>query len=212
MKKIDITVFFQNEKSQDCGPVCTQMVLHYFGRERKLEEIKKGMTYIPNEGTYLYEQGLIFLKEGFKTELITANPLLFKQNDKLKLKDTYDILKHLTDIKRKNQSKKKAITLFRNFIKKGGKVKIEIPLLDHIIKALDTGRLVIALIYGGALGENEGGFHFVVVTGYKKGFVHINNPSKKSRQGWFPEQDFLYALYSSTCVDIDNGSFLIIGE
>jgi ABC-type bacteriocin/lantibiotic exporter with double-glycine peptidase domain len=211
MKKIDIEVFFQTNKSADCGPVCTQMVLNHFGKSKKLEEIKSKVNYVPG-GTYMYDNGLVILNMGLKVELITANPLLFKQEDRSVLKSEKSILKHLTVIKRKKGAKKQAISIFQDFIKQGGLVKIEIPSLDHIKKAIDQNKLVIVLLFGGALGKKEGGFHFVVVTGYKKGFVHINNPGKKTRQGWFPEDDFLYALYSSTCADVDNGSFLVIGK
>jgi hypothetical protein len=211
MKKIDLKVFYQNDKSQDCGPVCTQMVLNHFGKRKSLEEIKKRMTYVP-EGTYLYDNALIVLMEGLRAELITANPLLFKQEDRAVLKSEGSILKHLTALKRKKKLKKDALGLFQDFIKQGGKVRIEIPTLEHIKKAIDQNKLILALLYGGALGKREGGFHFIVVSGYKKGFVHINNPGKKSRQGWFSETDFLYALYTSTCVDVDNGSLLIVGK
>jgi len=211
MKKINIKVFFQKNKSQDCGPVSTQMVLNHFGKEKRLEEIKTNMTYVPG-GTYIYDNGLVVLGADLTAELVTANPLLFKQEERVSLKKEQDILKHLSSMKRKKNSKKSAITLFQNFIKEGGKVKIEIPGIDHVVRAIDSNRLIIALLYGGALGRREGGFHFVVITGYKKGFVYINNPGKRTRQGWFPEEDFLYALHASTCVDVDNGSLLIVGK
>lgn len=71
---------------------------------------------------------------------------------------------------------------------------------------------MLALLYGRALGAKEGGFHFVVVSGYKKGAVYLNNPLPESRTGWFAIDDFMYALYSSTCVDMDNGSLLVVGK
>ncbi|MBP6924181.1 MAG: C39 family peptidase [Candidatus Pacebacteria bacterium] len=211
MKKMDIKVFYQKNKSSDCGPVSTQMVLNHFGKGMSLEEIKAKMTYVPG-GTYIYDNGLVVLRKGLSAELVTANPLLFKQEERVSLKNEQDVLKHLNSIKRKKNSKKSAITLFQDFIKNGGRVKVQIPTIEHIVKAIDNNKLIIGLLYGGALGRREGGFHFIVVTGYKKGFVHINNPGKRSRQGWFPEKDFLYALHSSTCVDVDNGSLLIVGE
>ncbi|MFT7644864.1 MAG: hypothetical protein ACI9BF_000527 [Candidatus Paceibacteria bacterium] len=211
MKKIDIKVFFQKNKSPDCGPVCTQMVLNYFGKQSSLEAVKNKVTYVTG-GTYIYDNGLLVLREGLSAELVTANPLLFKQEDRTVLKSKKDILKHLSVIKRKKNAKKQPITMFQDFLKEGGSAKIEIPCIKHITKAIDAGKLVIALLYGGALGKKEGGFHFIVVTGYKKGYVHINNPGKRSRQGWFTEEDFLYALHSSTCTDVDNGSLLIVGR
>lgn len=187
------------------------MVLNHFGKKRKLEELKENMLYVPG-GTYIYDNGLVVLREGLKAELITANPLLFKQEDRVLMNNEDNVLNHLSQVKRKKNAKKQPIKLFQDFIKKGGRVKVEIPNLHHIRNAIDKNKLIIVLLYGGALGKREGGFHFVVVTGYKKGFVYINNPGKKSRQGWFREEDFLYALHSSTCADVDNGSLLIVGQ
>jgi len=211
MKKIDIEIFFQKNKSQDCGPVCVQMVLKHFGNFKKLTEIIAGMSYQPG-GTYIYDNGLVALNENLKVELVTANPLLFTQEDRKEMKKKGALTSHLKKIENKKPKQSVALALFRSFVDNGGKAKIEIPGIEHIRKALDKNKLVIALLYGRALGKNEGGFHFVVVSGYKKGFLHINNPGKGTRQGWFPEKDFMYALHSSTCVDVDNGSLLIIGE
>lgn len=122
------------------------------------------------------------------------------------------MLKHRASLKRKTNSKKQPIEGFEKFLKNGGEVSIEIPKINHIIKAIDSDKLVIALLYSGALGSKKkgGGFHFVVVTGYKKNYVHINNPSKNSTQGWFKEEDFLYAVHSSIGADVDNASLLIV--
>jgi hypothetical protein len=211
MKKIDIEVFFQKNKSQDCGPVCVQMVLNHFGYFKKLTEIIAGMSYQPG-GTYIYDNGLVALKEGLQVELVTANPLLFTQENRKEMKKKGALITHLKKIEKKKPKHSVPLSLFRSFIDNAGKATIEIPELEHIRKALDKDKLVIAFLYGQALGKNEGGFHSIVVTGYKKGHVHINNPGKRSRQGWFTVEDFLYALHSSTCVDVDNGSLLIIGK
>jgi hypothetical protein len=211
MKKIDIKVFFQKNKSEDCGPVCTQMVLHHFGIVRKLKEITSGMSYVPG-GTYMFDNGLSSLKEGLNVELITANPLLFSQEVRNDLKNKDSLTLFLKRMEKKNTKLEKPLSLFRDFIANGGKTKIEIPTFKHIYKALDANKLIIALIYGRALGKAEGEFHFVVVSGYKKGLIYINNPRRGSRQGWFREDDFLYALHSTTCVDVDNGSLLVVGN
>lgn len=210
MKK-DIKLIFQKKGSVDCGPVSSQMILDYLGIKKELEEIKKGMVFA-DAGTYIYDNGLCFLREGLKVELITANPLIFKKEDLQKIKSSDDLKKHLSKIQRKNLNKKNALLLFKKFIGSEGKVSLKIPSVNHIQRALDKDKLVLALIYGGALGTSEGGFHFVIISGYKKNHLYINNPLRQARQGWFKNEDFLYALHSSTCADVDNGSLLIVGR
>lgn len=209
MKK-NITLRFQKNGSVDCGPVSSQMILSYFGMINSLENIKSQMS-MGDFGTYIYDNGLLFLEHNLKATLITANPLIFKNEDLRKLSSEIDIKKHLSKIIKKKPKLKKPLHLFKKYIDAGGKVLLKIPTIIHIQKALDKNKLILALIYGGVLGTNEGGFHFVVVSGYKKNHVHIHNPLKKSKQGWFKNEDFIYALHSSTCADVDNGSLLIVG-
>ena len=178
---------------------------------RKIDEIKDGMSYMPG-GTYLYDNGLVILKEGLDTELITANPLIFSQEVRQEMRIKNNLSKYLLKTEENNPKLKVPLSLFRKFLTNGGKVKVEIPKILHIKNALDKERLIIALVYGRALGKNEGDFHFVIVSGYKKGHLYINNPGLTTRQGWFTESDFLYALHSSTCVDVDNGSLLSVGS
>lgn len=209
MKK-NITLLFQKKGSVDCGPVSTQMILDYFGIKDNLKNIKSYMS-MSDSGTYIYDNGLVFLQHKLQTTLITANPLIFKHEDLKGLKSNKDITKHLSKIKKKKPTLEKPLNLFKEFIDVGGNVSLKIPTIAQIQKALDKNKLILALIYGGALGANEGSFHFIVVSGYKKGYIHIHNPLKQSKQGWFKNEDFLYALHSSTCADIDNGSLLIVG-
>ncbi|MDB5245340.1 MAG: hypothetical protein JWN90_445 [Parcubacteria group bacterium] len=208
MKRLKVQTFLQKKGSTDCGPVSTRMILHHFGIEKTEHDLKKFLHY-DTDGTSIYDNGLVFLREGLKTTLITANPRIFPQEVQGKLKTKESLLAYLAKSK---QKKKTMIDSFKDFIKSGGKVQIEIPTLKHIKSAIDKDQLVLALIYGQALGSKEGQFHFVVVSGYKKDAVYLNNSLLGSREGWFSASDFIYALYSSTCADIDNGSLILVGK
>lgn len=211
MEKLEVPIFYQQKNSTDCGPISVRMILNYFGIQKSGAELKKLMTYDPS-GTSIYDNGLRCLEEGLRATLVTANPRLFHQEIRAKLKSKKSLLDYLSKAQRKIDKKKTMVKHFKDFINQGGKVIIEIPIFSHVKEAIDKKQLVLALLYGQALGLNEGGFHFVVVSGYKKDAVYISNPLPGSRSGWFPLADFMYALYSSTCFDIDNGSLLIVGK
>lgn len=151
------------------------MILNYFGIEKRLDDLKKDMS-IEEFGTYIYDNGICFLENGLRVELVTANPLIFKKDLIKNLKSPGEIKKHLTKIQKKNPKTKSALEIFKYFIGLGGRVNLKIPSISHIQKALDKNKLVLALIYGGALGTNEGGFHFVIISGYKKNYLYVNNP------------------------------------
>lgn len=187
------------------------MILEYFGRAVTEEDLKKRMLY-EELGTSIYDNGLRCLEQGLSATLITANPTVFEKEVQGKLKSREALFKFLDTYGRRKPAKKAQVRIFKNFVRKGGKVRIEIPTFEHIKTAIDADRPVLALLYGRALGAKQGGYHFVVVAGYKHGAVYIHNPLPGSRTGWFPIDDFLYALYSSTCADMDNGSLVTVGK
>lgn len=95
----------------------------------------------------------------------------------------------------------------------GGEVMLEIPTFDHIRNAIDAGNPIIALMYARALGSKEGGYHFVVVSGYDSELVEITNPLPSAqKKGWFPAKDFIYGVHVSTTAELDNGTFLIASK
>jgi hypothetical protein len=208
MKKLIVETLLQKIGSADCGPVAVQIILNFFGTQKTTRELKKGMHY-DKMGTSIYENGLRLTAENLKVTLITANPIVFPKELQGKLKSQNMLLTHLEDFAQKRPKKKQQTEQFKALIRAGAKISIEIPTFEQIKSAIDKKRLVLALLYGRALGDKEGGFHFVVVSGYKKDAVFINNPLPGSRSGWFPISDFMYALYASTCADMDNGSLLI---
>ncbi len=209
MKKIEVEQLYQDAKSKDCGPVCTQMVLRYFNIEKNLQTLTEKLSY-DNNGTFSFDNGIILLSSGLKVSCVTAQPYIFSPD--IKLNSNQEIIDHLTKKISDLPKFEKGINLLKDFLNNGGELKIEIPNLQHIKEAVDNNSLVIALIYGKALGSNEGGFHFVVVNGYDEENVYITNPLPSAKSGWFPTKNFLYALHSSTVFDIDNGSLLIVSK
>ena len=177
--------------------------------EEDLKILAEKLSYDDN-GTFSFDNGIVLLNSGLKVTCITAQPYLFSPN--IKLSDKQEIADHLT--KKINDLPKfeKGINLFIDYLKTGGELRIEIPNIEHLKDAIDNECLVIALIYGKALGSNEGGFHFVVVNGYDEENVYITNPLPTANSGWYPIKNFLYALHASTVFDVDNGSLLIVSK
>jgi hypothetical protein len=210
--KIELPLKLQEQGSKDCGPVCVQMVLEYFGINKDQSYLREKLTYV-EAGTSAYDNASLLLNEGFKVTAVTAQPLLFSPDTIAEIKNTDDVLK-IVEAKYISAEKDRPILeTLKKFLLQGGDLKIEIPSYKHIQQALEESKPIIALIYGRALGSKEGGFHFIVISGYEDGKVFINNPLPESKkQGWFPIEHFLYALHSSTTADIDNGTLLVVSK
>jgi hypothetical protein len=213
MKKIDVPLILQDDNSADCGPICVQMVLKHFNKEIDVESLKSQLTYT-DAGTSAYDNGMLLLSQGLKVTAITAHPYLFPLETIKKVKTNDDLLQIIEARSVERPKEKIVLDTFKNYIEMGGEVTLEIPTFEHIQNAIDTDKVVIALFFGSPLGFHEGGFHFVVVNGYnKEGEVFITNPLKDSKkQAWFPVKEFLFALHSSTLIDIDNGTLLVVSQ
>jgi len=212
MNKFDIPLYLQKIGSADCGSTCVKMLLAYFGIEKDLEELQKDVLY-SEIGTTMFDNGSLLLDHGLKTTVITAQPLLFSPEIVSKIANNEDLLK-VIDLKIEKSPKfKDNLETWKKYLDKGGQVKIEIPDFSHIKEAIDNEYPVLVLFYGQPLGQHEGIFHFVVVSGYDDEKVFINNPWPPSKQqDWYPIKEFMYAVHSSTTADIDNGSFLIVSK
>lgn len=209
MKKIDIQLIFQEPDSLDCGPTCVQMILKYFNLEKDIAELKETLQFNEN-GTSIYDNGLSLLNAGLTVTAITAQPYLFSPDVVLKNKE--EVISQINERTPKLDKFAKGIKVLNRFLEAQGDLQVEIPSFKHIKDAIDNNNPVLALIYGRALGSKEGGFHFVIVNGYDEGKVFITNPLEQARTGWFPLEEFFYALHTSTLCDIDNGTFLVVSR
>jgi hypothetical protein len=212
MKQLDIPLILQQKGSVDCGPTCVRMVLEYFGIKKSLEQLQKKLHY-DEIGTSIFDNGSLLLDEGLKTSIITAQPLLFPP-DIIQTLHSKEGIQHFVQKKiKENHNQKQILETFDTYLQKGGDVKLEIPVFSHVQKALDAGNPVIAGMYAQSLGSTEGKYHFVIISGYRNNEVHITNswlPSK--HQDWFSWDQFIFGVYASTCVAVDNGSFLIVSK
>jgi hypothetical protein len=211
MKILSVPYAQQEKGSLDCGPACLEMVLKYFGIDRDVTDLIARLEYTEG-GTSAYDNGRLVLEAGLSVVAITRQPLLFSPETERAVHAT--AIDEIYEERRKALEKYKAgIDKVRVFLQKGGTLIAEIPSIGHIRRAIDEAKPIIALLHARSLGKNEGGFHFVVVNGYDDASVHLLNPLPGSRQeGWFPIEDFLYAVHSSTTADIDNGTLLIVGR
>lgn len=209
MKLLKVPLYLQEPGSVDCGPVCSRMMLEYFGIKRTLDELREKVQYSAI-GTSSFDNGSIFLAEGMKAKAVTANPLLFPPDLMPKLADKGRLLDRIRGLAGRLPEKKQGLDTLTRFIELGGDMCMEIPAFRHIKEAIDADSPVLALTYAKALGNNEGGFHFIIANGYKRGFVHVTNPSPRAtNRGWFPVDRFLYAVHISTCVEVDNGTLIV---
>jgi len=207
-KLLKVPLHFQADGSVDCGPTCVQMMLDYYGIKRTLPDLAAHLNY-SKMGTSSFDNGTLFLSEGFSVTAVTANPLLFPADEIRSLSDHASLLLRLNQIEQKRPQWADNFATLRRYIEKGGVMKLEIPAFRHIKTSIDAGNPLLALTYGQALGRNQGGFHFMVVNGYKRGQVYLTNPLRQARQGWFPLDRFLYAVHASSVGDPDNGSLII---
>ncbi len=212
MKIIDVPLHLQADGSMDCGPVCVQMVLESLGISSDLDGLVSRLAYAES-GTSAYDNGVLLLSEDLKVKAITAQPLLFSPDTIPSIKTREDVINIANARAEKVPTDKPILDTLTKFLREGGEMVLEIPTFEHIRDTINASGLIIALLYGKALGSEEGGYHFVVVNGYDDNNVFITNPSPKSqKQGWFPVLDFLYAVHTSTTKEVDNGTLLAISK
>jgi len=214
MKKLSVTRHMQRVKSADCGPTAARMILEYFGVVRTTGELAKELRY-GDFGTYISDNGLLFLREGLSAKLITANTILFDYEDRKRLTAKQKIVAYLKGLLRSRLKTmyrfKPGIRIMLKFLQAGGSIAIEIPSFSHIKGAIDSGKLVMALVVPNAFSVVGSFHHFVVVNGYDKHHVYITDPWPKSTITKVAIEDFMYSVHASTVGDLDTGSLLIIG-
>ena len=83
--KIAIPYHSQKPGSQDCGPVCVQMILEHFNKKILLKDIVTQLSY-GKMGTSAYQNGSVLLKNNLSVTATTAQPILFSPDIIKKLK------------------------------------------------------------------------------------------------------------------------------
>ncbi len=125
MKAYNVPPHFQDEGSEDCGPVATTMVLDFFGVTSNQEEVVKKVPRC-NEGTDTFGNGQVLMDYGLSIDVITANPLLFDG-----------------DFLRSNPTKKE-LHLRINQVKSKEKDKDRQAILGRFIALIDNGAKLFA--------------------------------------------------------------------
>lgn len=214
MKALKVNLHLQDEASEDCGPISSLMILDYFNITDSREEV---LAKIPrcDFGTSAFDNAQVLKNYGLNVEIITAHPKVFDGDFLSKEPSTEQILDRIEDIKQKEKSvnSRQILEGLKKFIKDDGKLTLAIPVEESIKQALDENRLIFAGMYTKALGANEGGYHFVVIGGYKEDKFLIYNPWPPSRQkSWEPIDKVMFAIHCSTLFDYDNGAILVVGK
>ncbi len=208
MKLLKVPLHFQPQGSPDCGPTCVQIILGYYGINRALKDLRAQLHY-GEMGTTAFDNGSLFLADGFSVTAVMANPLLFPGDQIEALSNRAKLRRHLNQFNKKNPKWGDNMSTLRTYLNRGGDIRPEIPTFEHIKAAIDAGNPLLTGTYARALGRNQGLFHFIVVNGYKRGRVHLTNPLREARQGWFPADRFLFAVHASSVADVDNGALII---
>lgn len=214
MKVLDIPLHLQAEGSVDCGPTGSLMILDYFGVTNNAAEV---IAKVPkcNFGTSSFDNALTLMDYGLEVEMVLAQPQLFDGNFIREKPSNQAILQQIETVKDKEKDREKQdiIASFATYLQKKGKVRLVIPTKEIIIAALDEGKAVWVSMYARVLGKNEGGYHTVVIAGYKDDQFLILNPWPLSRQkSWEHADDVVYGIHVSTLFDYDNGTILLVSQ
>ncbi len=210
----DVPLHIQGPDSEDCGPVSAAMILDFFHVTDNQEEV---IAKVPKSyfGTTSFDNAVVLIEYGLEVTVVTANPLVF-DGDFLHSNPTPEAIRKKVVVAKDNErdkGKRATIESLLRYIDKGGGLVTEIPNANHITQALDHNKLVGASTYAKAIGQNEGGYHFVVIGGYGKEKFLVYNPWPQSRhKSWERINEVMFAIHAGTTFDYDNGTLLVVGK
>lgn len=214
MTEYNLAQHLQDDESTDCGPISTLMILNYFGitsdRQLVLKKVQRS-TF----GTSSFANALVMQEYGLDTTLITIQPKIFDGDFIHSKPSDKSILKKVLGTQRneKDKDKKHNLGMLASYLEKGGHFKLAIPTKQIIIDALSAGKLVWLSAYTMILGPDEGGYHAMVVAGYKDNQFLLYNPWPKSkRKSWENADEVMFAIHSVTDFDYDNGAIIVVGK
>jgi len=209
--KLDVPLYLQKKGSVDCGIICTQMILEYYGIQELFSDLKNKLN-VDEVGLYAPQIGIYFLENGFSVELVTQHPGLFTIRDQGT--SQVEISKRFEDLisNSKSDQDKKVLNFFLKYQEHGGKIDVKIPDMTDIMGEIKNNRPLITLFTSHFLTElnPDFDFHYNVITGFDKRYLYLNNPYSDNRGGKkkYLIDNFFYGLYSSVYADLDNGCFL----
>ncbi|MDE1845739.1 MAG: C39 family peptidase [Candidatus Micrarchaeota archaeon] len=202
------------DSSYECGPACTSMIFNYYKEAMGIKEICKDMKVHKNMGTFGPQIGNYFLRNGFDVEIVSFNPFAFTNNDKRMKKKELIKRFELLRSKSKRKENKLGSRYYTEYLKNGGRVKVQIPNKKEIVSEIRKGRPLIALLTSRfLLGKKPGfNFHFCVVTGFDKKYVYVNDPlpSKVGGKQKYLFEDFIFGIHAASYGAIDNCSIIKI--
>lgn len=213
---LSVPLILQEDNSVECGLACLKMLYDYYDISVTVDELRRD-TPIISVGTYTPHLAQHLKKMGFDTEVVIQNPRIFRVEDKQRNQSQLlHVLQSRLDDQEISQGGRDGIKAFIKYMEDGGKLRIGIPTLVEIRTETDAGRPVIALIQNAAWYTRVPGrpfsdvFHLVVVTGVDDSYVYVNDPQWKfGGQAKYSHTEFLFALYSSSFGDVDNGSIIL---
>lgn len=220
--KLEVPLLRQAKQSADCGPACVSMLLSYYGVKknpkkvseeiRSLDPYKDRMTYTPQLGSYLIDQG-------FKAELVTLNPFFCFYKDRgkevhlEKFERLYELMKDRPD---PHDWIKRSAKFFVDFIGRGGRVTARIPDEKDVKGEIENSRPVFAQLDSRVLYKTRAGkfYHFNIITGIDRGDIYVNDPLpyKGGGRKSYPIKDFLFAVYATASASPDNACLLKISK
>ncbi|MFA5070810.1 MAG: cysteine peptidase family C39 domain-containing protein [Candidatus Pacearchaeota archaeon] len=194
MKQIKI---FKQETDKSCGVACLRSILNYYGNdfsEKDIFDIKKNFNSekwgLQNPQINL---GNAALRLGFNVTYIGENHIIAYNNQ---FKDIKKSLKE--KLKTYSDYGKFVAEETLEFLKRGGKIKIELLTIEKIKKILNKYKFAIVEINPASIRKkgNNNLRHKIILTGYTKNGFEILNPSD-TKKYVYPFDDFIFAFYQA---------------
>jgi hypothetical protein len=194
MKKIKI---FKQETNKSCGVACLRSILNYYGKdfsEKDIFDIKESFHSekwgLQNPQINL---GNAALRLGFDAIYMGENHIIAYNN---KFKNIKKSLKEKSKIY--SDYGKFVIEEALEFLKLGGKIKIELLTIEKIKKILKKYKFVITEINPASIKKkgNTNLRHKIILTGYTKKGFEILNPTD-AKKYIYPFDDFILAFYQA---------------
>lgn len=197
---------YKQETNQSCGVACLRAIMDHYGQSYSEKEIfEKHEVFRKNDGGILnpiLNIGVAALKFGFDVTYIGYNPIITNNNT------SKDIKKSLEEKSKKYfEYGKFYVDEALNFIKLGGKLKIDKLNIEKIKKLLDKNEIALVEIKPAFINNrsNMNMNHKVILIGYnKKGFKVLDPADAKEKLIDF--DSFLIAFYAAA------PELLIIGK